>query len=414
MKINSDSRKVEEDKFSSSPFANARAIEEVLSRRVDKILPTKAELKSLMQKKKIRLYLGIDPTGTKLHLGHSVALRKLQEFAELGHESILLVGTGTVLAGDPSGRDKARAHITEKEIKKNIATWKKQASKILDFSKIKIKYNGDWLLKLNLKGIIEIASKISSIRLFKRDMFQKRIKRGETVWMHETLYPLLQGYDSVAMDVDLEIGGTDQTFNMLIGRELQRKMKNREKLVLTVPMVLGIDGNQMSKTSGNCVWLSDSPKEMFGKIMSIPDKLIISYFEMLTNIPIDLVKQYKKELKLKKINPMILKEILGFEIVQIYYSKTRAKIAQSEFARVFKQKKLPKKIIKVTIKKKTINIVELLVKTKLVSSKTEAKRLISQKGVKIDGKVKIDWKTIIKIKKGQIIQVGKRRFAKIK
>ncbi len=394
--------------------SHSEKIDEVLTRRVDKILPTKAELKSLMQKKKIRLYLGIDPTGTKLHLGHSVALRKLQEFADLGHEAILLVGTGTVLAGDPSGRDKARPYITEKEIKKNIATWKKQASKILDFSKIKIKYNGDWLLKLDLKGLIEIASNISSIQLFKRDMFQKRIKRGDTVWMHETLYPLLQGYDSVVMGVDLEIGGTDQTFNMLIGRELQRKMKNREKLVLTVPMVLGIDGNQMSKTSGNCVWLSDSPKEMFGRIMSIPDKLIVPYFEMLTNVPIDLVKQYKKQLKLKKVNPMILKEELSFEIVQTYHSKRKAKIAQSEFTRVFKQKKLPQKIVKVTIKQKTINILDLLVKTKLVSSKTEAKRLILQKGVKIDGRVKEDWKAIVRTKKGQVIQVGKRRFAKIK
>ncbi len=414
MKINTNPRKVEEDKSSSPPFANARAIEEVLTRRVDKILPTKAELKSLIQKKKIRLYLGIDPTGTKLHLGHSVALRKLQEFADLGHEAILLVGTGTVLAGDPSGRDKARPYITEKEIKKNIATWKKQASKILDFSKIKIKYNGDWLLKLDLKGLIEIASNISSIQLFKRDMFQKRIKRGDTVWMHETLYPLLQGYDSVVMDVDLEIGGTDQTFNMLIGRELQRKMKNREKLVLTVPMILGIDGNQMSKTSGNCIWLSDSPKEMFGRIMSIPDKLIVPYFETLTNVPIDLVKQYKKQLKLKKVNPMILKEELGFEIVQTYHSKRKAKIAQSEFTRVFKQKKLPQKIVKVTIKQKTINILDLLVKTKLVSSKAEAKRLILQKGVKIDGRVEKDWKVIVKTKKGQVIQVGKRRFVKIK
>ena len=392
----------------------SKKIDEVLTRTVDKILPTKAELKSLMQKKKIRLYLGIDPTGTKLHLGHSVALRKLQEFADLGHEAILLVGTGTVLAGDPSGRDKARPYITEKEIKKNIATWKKQASKILDFSKIKIKYNGDWLLKLDLKGLIEIASNISSIQLFKRDMFQKRIKRGDTVWMHETLYHLLQGYDSVVMNDDLEIGGTDQTFNMLIRRELQRKMKNREKLVLTVPMVLGIDGNQMSKTSGNCVWLSDSPKEMFGRIMSIPDKLIVPYFEMLTNIPIDLVKQYKKQLKLKKVNPMILKEELGFEIVQMYHSKRKAKIAQSEFTRVFKQKKLPQKIVKVTVKQKTINILDLLVKTKLVSSKTEAKRLILQKGIKIDGKVEKDWKAIVKTKKGQVIQVGKRRFAKIK
>jgi len=385
-----------------------------LTRRVDKILPTKAGLKQLMLKKKIRLYLGIDPTGTRLHLGHSVALRKLQEFASLGHEAILLVGTGTVLAGDPSGRDKARPHITEKEIKKNIATWKKQASKILDFSKVKIKYNGDWLLKLDLKGIVEIASNISAIQLFKRDMFRKRIKRGDTVWMHETLYPLLQGYDSVAMDVDLEIGGTDQIFNMLIGRELQQKMKSREKFVLAVPMILGIDGKQMSKTSGNCVWLLDSPKEMFGKIMSVPDGLIISYFETLTDAPLELIRQYKKDLKSKKANPMIFKEELAFEIVKTYHSNKKAKLAQEEFGRVFKEKKLPQKMPEFAIKQRKVNILDLLVKTKLASSKAEAKRLVLQGGVKINGKLKKDWREIIKLKKGQVIQVGRRRFAKIK
>ncbi|MDP6704218.1 MAG: tyrosine--tRNA ligase, partial [archaeon] len=203
------------------------SITEVLSRQVAEILPNAADLEKVMKKKKIRLYIGIDPTGGQLHLGHTIGLRKLQQFADLGHEAILVVGTGTVLAGDPSQRDTGRSRITEKEIKENIKTWKKQAEKILDFSKIEIRQNGDWLKKLKLPEIIEIASHLSASQLFQRDMFQKRLDRGDTVWTHELLYPLLQGYDSVVMDVDLEIGGTDQVFNMLIGRDLQKRMSNR-------------------------------------------------------------------------------------------------------------------------------------------------------------------------------------------
>jgi len=386
---------------------------EVLTRRVNQILPNKEGLKNLMQKKKIRLYLGIDPTGTRLHLGHSIALRKLQEFADLGHEAILLVGTGTVLAGDPSGRDKARPKITIKEIKENIKTWKKQAGKILDFSKVKIKFNGDWLLKLDLAGIINIASNISAIQLFKRDMFQRRIKAGDTVWAHETLYPLLQGYDSVALDTDLEIGGTDQVFNMLIGRELQEKMNHHEKFVLTVPMILGTDEKQMSKSSGNCIWLLDSPTDMFGKIMSMPDSLIITYFELLTNVPLAKIKQYENQLKAKKVNPMLLKEDLALEIVKLYHSVDKAKAASREFSRVFQEKDLPQEISKVLIKEKSLNILDLLIKTKLLLSKSEAKRLVIQGGIKIDGQPEKDWRKIIQIKKGQILQIGKRKFVQI-
>ena len=392
---------------------NPQKIEEVLTRRVEQILPNKEGLKSLMRKRKIKLYLGIDPTGSQLHLGHSITLRKLQDFADLGHETILLIGTGTVLAGDPSGRDKTRPHITKKEIEENMKTWKKQAGKILDFSKVKIMHNGDWLLNLRLKNIIEIASKISAIKLFQRDMFQRRLERGDTVWMHETLYPLLQGYDSVATNVDLEMGGTDQTFNMLIGRELMEKMKHKEKFILTCPMILGIDGKQMSKTSGNCVWLTDTPKEMFGKIMSIPDNLIISYFELLTDFPLSSIQKYKKNLLEKKINPKDLKEKLAFEIVKIYYSGTVAKKAAREFQRIFKEKKIPSEILELKIKEKNLNILELLTKTKLLSSKSEAKRLILQKAVEINNQLKEDWRENIKIKKGMVIQIGKRRFAKI-
>jgi len=391
MKINTDSKKVEE----------------VLTRGVEQVLPDKDGLKKLMQSEKIRLYLGVDPTAPKLHLGHTVTLRKLQEFADLGHEAILVIGTGTVLAGDPSLRLKARPLISEKEVKKNIQTWKKQAGKILDFSKVKIKHNGDWLLKLKLKDIIKIASQISAVKLFQREMFRRRIKMGQTVWTHETLYPLLQGYDSVFLNVDLEIGGTDQTFSMLIGRELMEKMKNKEKFVLTCPMILGIDGRPMSKTSGNCIWIEDSPNQMFGKVMSIPDDLIFDYFKLLTRVPLAEIE------KIKKIKPRDAKVALAQEIVKIYHGGKAGKSAKKEFERVFKERRLPEKIAAVEIKEKALNILDLLVKTKLAPSKSEAKRLILQKGVKINGKTQEDWREVVQIKKGMLTQVGKRKFLRI-
>jgi tyrosyl-tRNA synthetase len=394
-------------------ITDPQKIEEALTRRVEQVLPSKEGLKNLMRKKKIRLYLGVDPTSPRLHLGHTIGLRKLQEFADLGHEAILVIGTGTVLAGDPSLRETTRPLITQKEIEKNIKTWKEQAAKIVDFSKIKIKYNGDWLTKLTLKEIVQIASHISAVKLFQREMFQERIKGGGTVWAHETLYPLLQGYDSVAMDVDLEIGGTDQTFNMLIGRELQKKMRNREKFVLTFPLIVGIDGKLMSKTTGNCVWLVDSPDQKFGKIMSIPDNLIIPYLELLTDVPQKTIQQYRKEPQLKKINPKIVKKRLAFEIVKMYHSFEVAKKAEKEFERIFKERKLPAEIPGIRVAQKSLNILDLLVKTKLAQSKSGAKRLVLQGGVEIDNKIEGDWRKFVKIKKGMIIKVGKRRFAKI-
>jgi len=391
MKINTDPKK----------------IEEVLTRGVEKILPSKEGFKKLIQKKKIRLYLGIDPTAPRLHLGHTITLRKLQEFADLGQEAILVIGTGTVLAGDPSLRLKARPLMFEEEVERNIKDWKRQAGKILDFSKVKIKYNGDWLLKLKLVDIIRIASQISAVKLFQREMFQRRIKMGQTVLAHETLYPLLQGYDSVFLDVDLEIGGTDQTFNMLIGRELMQKMRNKEKFVLTCPMVLGVDGKPMSKTTGNCVWLEDGPDQMFGKIMSIPDDLIFDYFNLLTRISLAEIK------KIKKLNPRDAKARLAKEIVSIYHGKTASQIAEKEFERVFREKKLPSKVSEIEIKEGDLNILDLLVKTKLAPSKSEAKRLILQGGVRISGKIEKNWRKVVQIKKETIIQIGKRRFIKI-
>jgi len=284
--------------------------DEVLTRGVDKVLPDKNSLSKLMDSKKIRVYLGIDPTGPKLHLGHTIPLRKLQAFADLGHEAILVFGTGTVLAGDPSQRKEARGQITQKEIDENIKDWKRQAAKVLDFSKVEVKQNGDWLLKLTIPELIKIESKISAAQLFKRDMFQERLAKGDTVAYHETLYPILQGYDSVHLDVDVEIGGTDQIFNMLIGRELQKKINNREKFVISTPLISGTDGKQMTKSTGNCIWLSDTPEEMTRKIHSLADTQIEEYWINLTDL---------NQKDLNEMSPQNAKQMLALELVKVYH-----------------------------------------------------------------------------------------------
>lgn len=375
-------------------------IEEVLTRGVEEILPSKADLQKLMESKKIRVYLGIDPTGTHLHLGHTIPMKKLRQFADLGHEAILLIGTGTVLVGDPSQRFSARGKITKDEIDENIKTWSKQAEKVLDFGKVQIKYNGDWLLKLTYPEIADIASNISSMQLIKRDMFQERLKRGDTVWHNETLYPLMQGYDSVVMDIDLEIGGTDQTFNMLIGRELQKKMKNREKYVLTTPLISGTDGKPMSKSSGNCVWLDDSPEEMYGKIMSIADSQIKEYWLALTDL---------SEEKLKALKPLEAKKLLALQIVKIFHSEEAAKKAQEEFENIFQKKEMPSDFLEVKVTD-TVTASEAITASQVINSQSQIKRLFEQGAIEInDQKIK---NHKANVKKGDIIKVGKKTFIK--
>ena len=389
-----------------------KKIDQVLTKGIEQILPNKKGLAELMKKRKIRLYFGIDPTSLNIHIGHAVPLRKLRDFQDLGHEVILLFGTFTAQIGDPSGRDKKRKPLTLKQVKKNIATYKKQASKVLDMSKVKIKQNHIWLENLKFNDLVKIGSNFTTSRLLERNMFQNRLKKGQEVWLNELLYPLMQGYDSVAMNVDLEIGGTDQMFNMLVGRKLQKIYNKKEKYTLTTPMLTGLDGREMSKTYGNFVNLTDAPNDMFGKIMSLKDELIIHYFELCTGLDLVDIKEIEKNLKSKKVNPRDVKANLAKEIVKIYHSEKLAQKAEQEFNRIFKEKKPPSEIKKVKIVKKEIGILDLLVKAKLVSSKSEAKRLIEQNAVKIDGSLKNDWKEIIKIKKGMVIKVGKRKFVK--
>ena len=375
-------------------------VADVLNHNVENVLPDKSSLEKLMSTKKIRVYFGVDPTGPKLHLGHSIPLRKLQQFADLGHEAILLFGTGTVLAGDPSQRREARKPITAVKIEENIKDWKRQASKIIDFDKVQIKENGTWLSKLSIPEIINIASNISAMQLFKRDMFQQRIKKGDTIWTHELLYPILQGYDSVFLDVDLEIGGTDQTFNMLIGRELQKKIKSREKYVLTTPMISGTNGEQMSKSSANCIWLDDTPDEMYGKIMSTADTQIEPYWTLLTNLD---------RTKLKNLKPLGAKKELAHEIVKMYHSQNDANTAQQNFENTVQKGQTPKDL-EVTQVESGITIGELVADQ--TGSNSESKRLLSQQAVEVDGQIITDFKTVLQ--SGQVIKIGKKKFLRIK
>lgn len=375
-------------------------IEKALTRGVAKILPAKEGLEKLISKKKIKLYQGFDPTG-KLHLGHAVGLRKLMQFAELGHEVIFLFGTGTVLVGDPSQRDSKRKKITQAEIEENIKYWKNQANSFVDFSKVKILENGDWLNKLNFQEIINLASKISAIQLFKRKSFQRRLKRGDTVWYHETMYPVLQGYDSVVMDVDLEIGGTDQEFNMLIGRELQKKINKKEKYVLTFPMILGTDGMQMSKSSDNCIWLDDPPEQMYGKLMSIPDSQLDLYIEVLTDLPLNLSS---------KESPLDAKKEMAFEVVKQAHGEDMAAKAGSKFENTYQKRSFPVDAPTVTVAQNT-DLLGTISKASGASI-SQSNRWIQEGAVDVQGNV--IYEPDYNIKSGDEIKIGKKQFYKVK
>lgn len=382
-----------------------------IKRWVDKIYPSEKEFLEASKSKKLVIYHGVDPTAPDLHLGHSTNYLLLREFQRMGHKIILLIGDFTAQIGDPSGKDSARKILSKKEVLDNSKTYKKQISKILDFSSktnpVQIKFNSKWYEKMKISDFMKLLSHFTHGQVIKRNMFQKRLKKGQEINFVEFIYPMLQGYDSVAMNVDAEVGGTDQMFNMMRGRDLMKDYKNKEKFVITTKLLENPKTGKklMSKSEGGYVALSDSPKEMFGKIMALSDEAVMPCLELCTRIDLNKTKDIG--------NPKDLKITLAKEIVAIYYSKKEADKAEKEFNRVFKQKGLPLNIKQVKIKEKKLNILDLLLKTKLASSKSEARRLIEQKGVKIDKKIINDWKANINIKKGMIIQVGKRKFIKL-
>jgi len=390
-------------------------IKKLLSRNVEKIIDKERLEKLLLSGKKLRIKYGVDVTSPMLHLGHAVNLWKMREFQELGHKVVFLIGDFTTRIGDPTGKSLTRPLISKKQIERDAKEYKYQISKILltDPSVFEERRNSEWYDKMKLSEFLSLASKITHARLIERDMFQTRIKEGKEIYIHELLYPILQGYDSVMLKSDLTIIGEDQLFNEIIGRHYQELFNQMPQCIITTTITPGIDGKEkQSKSLGNYIAILDSPKEKYGKIMSIPDNLIISYFKVYTKVPLEEIKEIESDLK-KGANPRDYKARLAFEIVKIYHGEKEAKKAENEFNRVFREKKLPENIPSYRPQKKVYNLVDLLFESKLVKSKAEARRLIEQNAVKVDGKVFNDWKKEIKVKQGIVIRVGKRRFIKI-
>jgi tyrosyl-tRNA synthetase len=379
-----------------------RDVEELLSRGVEKIYPTIESLRETLNSgKKLKLYQGFDPTGDKLHVGHMVGLRKLADWQKLGHQVIFLIGDGTGQAGDPSGKTKSRdKFFTREELRKNATDYVKQAQKIISFegeNPVEIRFNGDWLNELKLVDILEIAGHFSWQQLAERDLFQERLKSGETLNLREALYPLLQGYDSVAMEVDLEVGGSDQTFNMLCGRTLLKAMKGKDKFVMTTPLLADSSGRKIGKTEGNVIALTDDPNNLYGKIMSFPDEVIVKCFETLTRVPMEKVKEVEEAIKAGE-NPMKYKKELALQIVTDLNNEEAALKAQENFENAFSKGGVPEEILTVKISKNT-PLVDILLEKGLVSSKTEFNRLSK------DGAIK-------EIDIG-VYRIGKHRFIKV-
>lgn len=388
-------------------------IDELLQRGVANIISNKEDLKNLLkQGKKLNIYLGIDPTATQIHLGHGVPLRKLQAFAELGHNVFFLIGDFTALIGDTSDKDNERPNLTSEQIEANWQTYKKQAEKLVDFSKIKIVFNSQWLTKLGFKEVIKLCQQFSFGDFASRELIAKRLKNKQPVGLHEALYPAMQAYDSYFLNADIQIGGTDQTFNMQAGRLLQKKWKNKESFVLATDFLIGMDGKKMSKTGGNSIWIDDKPDEMFSKILSIKDELIISYATLASNLSLDEIKIWADDLKNNK-NQLNIKKKLAFQIVSEMRGESVAENARENFEKVVQRKEIPTKILEIKIKEKEISLIDLLNQTNLISSKTEAKRLIEQGGVEINGLKVTDQSENIKIENDIVIKIGKRKFVKV-
>lgn len=384
-------------------------IEEIISRGVANIIPDKDKLEKLLRSgKKLNIYLGIDPTATKIHLGHAVPLRKLQKFSEIGHHVTFLIGDFTALIGDTSDKDTERPSLTYEQIQLNFQTYKKQAEKILDFNKVKVKFNSEWLNKLSIKDFIKLCQHFSAGDFFSRELIKKRLSEGQHVSLHELLYPIMQGYDSFFMDTDIQLGGTDQTFNMQAGRTLLKNLKNKESFIIANSFLTGTDGRKMSKSWGNAIWLEDTPQEIFGKVMSIKDELIIEYFTLGTNLELDKIKEIEKRLKYGE-NPMIIKKELATQIIVELHGEKSAKVAKDNFEKTIQNHEIPENIPELKITD-NISISDLLVKAGICSSKSEAKRLIEQGGVKEDGKKITDPNQTVS---GHIIKAGKRKYTKI-
>jgi tyrosyl-tRNA synthetase len=370
--------------------------------------------KAIKENRQLNIKLGCDPTRPDLHLGHSVVLRKLAQFQKLGHKAILIIGDFTTLIGDPSGRNSTRPPLTTEEIKENAKSYFEQASKILDREKTDIVYNSEWLGKMSFADVIKLASKYTVARMLERDDFTKRFKSGIPISMHEILYPLAQAMDSVAIKSDVELGGTDQKFNLLVGRDIQRENGVDPQVIITMPLLVGTDGvEKMSKSYDNYIGISDEPGQMYGKTLSIPDELIYTYYELAADVSNEELINIKNSLADKNINPRDTKRALARKLVAMYYSDENAKAAEMEFDNIFKNKGLPDEISEYKPETIEMGLLDLIVRVNFAESNGEARRLVQQGGVSIDGEKFDDFKAIIKFDKEKILKVGKRKFIKL-
>lgn len=390
---------------------------QVIRRGVAEIIP-EDELKqklynSIKNNKPLKIKLGLDPTAPDIHLGHTVVLNKLRQFQDLGHEVHLLIGDYTGRIGDPSGKSETRKPLTEEEVKVNAATYEEQIFKILDKEKTIIHFNSNWLMKLNLSDALNLASKYTVARMLERDDFHTRYKEGLPISILEFMYPLLQGYDSVELKADVEMGGTDQKFNLLVGRNLQKEYELEPQIALTMPILEGTDGIQkMSKSLGNYIGVDEEPYEMFGKTMSIPDELIIRYFELITTVSMEEIDKMKNGMEEGKLNPRDAKIRLAKEIITMYHNENDADNAEAKFKLVFSKGDIPDDVPIITIKEAEVWLPKFLAEQELVPSTSEGRRMLKQGAVKVNSN-KYNEENII-LEDNMVIQVGKRKFIKIK
>jgi tyrosyl-tRNA synthetase len=405
-------------KFNNKVDTDEKKIDEILSRGVSQIFPSKEVLKKeLLSGKKLRIYTGMDATAPGLHLGNSKNLILLERLRRLGHEVVILFGDFTAQIGDPTDKMASRVRLSKKDVEKNLKTWKKQVSKVVSLrglNSARIERNSRWLSKLSFEDVVELSANFTVQQMIERDMFQKRIKEAKPIYLHEFLYPLMQGYDSVALDVDLETGGSDQTFNMLAGRTLQRKINQKEKYVIS--MTLLIDPNTgkklMSKSEGNYVSLEDSSDDMFGKIMSLPDEVIIQMLTDMTFKSLSDIAEIENKLKDESLNPMDAKKQLAKEIITIYHDAKKAEQAEQKFEKTFSKGEAPEDLLEIFVEPES-NLSDTLISSGVVSSKSDWRRLVEQGGVNIiDNNQKVsDFN--YKITNSATYRIGKRRFIKI-